>query len=88
MLTDYDTNALTTLRSSLKEVGDDVRAAQLSLHQGSAVDLTGMDARIERLCTRALHLPPPLARATLPDLMGLRGTVETLIEALSRRPAG
>ena len=88
MLTEYDTNALTTLRSSFEEVGNAVRSAQSLLHEGGSVDLAGMDTRIERLCTRALDLPPPLARATLPDLMDLRGIVETLIESLTRRPPG
>jgi hypothetical protein len=87
MLTEYDANALTTLRSSFEEVGNAVRAAQSLLHRGGSVDLAGMDARIERLCVRALDLPPPLARATLPDLMDLRGRVEELIEALTRRSA-
>jgi hypothetical protein len=87
MLTDFDAHAFATLRSSLGDVLHAVRAAELLLEGGGAVDLAGMDSRIELLCTQALDLPPPMARATLPDLIGLRSSVETLIEALTRRSA-
>jgi hypothetical protein len=86
MFTDADTTALATVRSSFEDVRHAVQTAQSRLQDGGAVDLSGMDARIEQLCTWALDLPPPLARATLPDLIGLRDTVETLIEALTSRP--
>ncbi len=87
MLTEDDTLALATIRSSFEEVQNAVLAAQSLLHRGGAIDLKGMDARIGRLCTGALDLPPSLARATLPDLVGLRDSVDALIEALARRPA-
>jgi hypothetical protein len=87
MLTDCADHALVTLRSSLGDVLNAVQAAESLLHAGGAVDLAGTDSRIELLCAQALDLPPPMARAILPDLLGLRSSVETLIEALTRRPA-
>jgi hypothetical protein len=87
MLTDYDTQALATVRSSLGDILNAVRIAESLLHGGGAIDLTGMDSRIELLCMQALDLPPPLACETLPDLIGLRSSVDTLIDALTRRSA-
>jgi hypothetical protein len=87
MLTAHDTDELTAVRSSLVDVRTAVRSAETLLQDGQAVDLTGMDARIEWVCRQALDLPPPYARATLPDLMDLRDTVDALIETLASRPA-
>jgi len=86
MLTEHDTRELSSVRCALEEVTEAVRAAQLSLDAGRRVDLSGMDTRMERLCTRALELTPPSAHATLPDLMALLDTVDALIGTLTSRP--
>lgn len=83
MLTDHDMQALESVRSCLRNVTTDVLAAQILLNAGRAVDLTHMEVRMERLCTSTLSLPPLQARATLPDLMALRETVDVLIETLT-----
>ena len=87
MVTEDDTEALAAVRSSLGDVRNAVQTAQAMLLEGRAIDLTGMDARIEVACTKALDLPPPLARETLSDLTDLRDRVETLIGSLTHRGA-
>ncbi len=86
MLTEPDTHALASVRSCLEDVKQAVRVAQDRLDGGGAVDLTGMDLRMQQLCTQALALPRVQARTTLPDLMALQTTVDALIATLTRRP--
>jgi hypothetical protein len=84
MLTEQD--ALAAVRASLEDVREAVRTAQHRLDAGFTVDLTGMDARMAALCAQALDLPPPQARATVPDLMAVRDSIDGLIAMLTPPP--
>jgi hypothetical protein len=85
MFSDPDT-ALASIRTALADVTQQIQTARAMLETGRSVDMTGMDLRVGTLCQKALALPPPLARETLPDLEALRGAMDILIDALARRP--
>lgn len=55
------------------------------MQAGRYVDLTGLDAEMVLVCTRALALPPEEARSLRPVLLSLREELGVLAAALPVR---
>lgn len=74
--------------AAVSAMGESLTRAEASLAEGYALDLTGLDAEITRLCAAAREAPPAMAPAIRRGLAALLGQVERLHSALSRPQAG
>ena len=77
------TEALTSLRSFLEDLGNTVAVARTLVQEGHRVDLTGFDVQVGLLCAKALDLPPEEGRLLRPDLVEFLATVDSLSLYLS-----
>ncbi len=77
------TEALTSLRSFLEDLGNTISIARTLVQDGHRVDLAGFDLQVGLLCAKTLDLPPELGRGLRPDLEELLGSVDALAACLT-----
>ena len=70
--------------AAIKAMGESLTRAEASLAEGYALDLTGLDAEIARLCAAAGAAPVAMAPALRRNLEALLVQVERLQAALPR----
>lgn len=75
------------IRAGLAEVAGALALARQMLAEGSLVDLSGLDSRIDSLCRAILALPRAEGRTFESGLLGLSDDVARLNEALVQRHA-
>lgn len=74
--------------AAIKAMGESLSQAEASLAEGYALDLTGLDAEIGRLCAAAGAAPAAMAPALRRNLEALLVQVERLQVALPRPNKG
>ncbi len=74
--------------AAITAMGESLTRAEASLAEGYALDLTGLDAEITRLCAAAREAPPAMAPAIRRGLEAMLAQVERLHAALSRAQLG
>jgi hypothetical protein len=87
MQTERSSHQLDSVLGELAAIRETIRTAHADINDGRLADLSGMDERISQLCSQALALPAHEARATLPGLLAVRDTVDSLIADLASRAA-
>jgi hypothetical protein len=70
--------------AAIKAMGESLTQAEASLAEGYALDLTGLDGEIARLCAAAQEAPPAMAPTLRRGLEALLGQVDRLQAALPR----
>jgi hypothetical protein len=70
------------LRQEVAAVFGEIVAAKRLVRSGRAVELDGLDTRINTLCEAVVALPSEDGRAMLPLLGDLRTSLDELAEAL------
>lgn len=82
MRTDPILARVASLRSFLEDLENAAAVATTLVRDGHLIDLDGFDAQVGLLCAKALDLPTEQGRLMRPDLLRLRGRLETLDAAL------
>ena len=82
MPTDPILARVAALRSFLEDLENAAAIATTLVRDGHLIDLDGFDAQVGLLCAKALDLPTEQGRLMRPDLLRLRGRLETLDAAL------
>lgn len=82
MRTDPSLTRVATLLSFLEDLENAAAIATTLVRDGHLIDLDGFDAQVGLLCAKALDLPTEQGRLMRPDLLRLRGRLETLDAAL------
>lgn len=82
----HDHDDAQQLRGQARDLHGLLRVAQALLREGRAVDLSGLEEQIGRLCAAALDLAPEPGRGLRDELIALLAEVEALAVVLRARP--
>jgi hypothetical protein len=77
---------LRALRRRARDLHGLLRVALALLHEGRAVELSGLEEQVGRLCAAALDLAPEPGRGLRDELIALLAEVEALAMVLRERP--
>lgn len=76
------------LRQDLTALAETLRETQARLKEGRAIDMSGLDSRMNDLCARVAHCDPALKNDILADLEIMLSLLNELEASLKRMVGG
>lgn len=78
-------SALRDIQTELDQTSGVIERFRTCLAEGSVIDLTGLDRRIEGMCNAIIELPEDQRATVKATLIGLIDELNGLVEVLSRQ---